>query len=155
MYYDRSGNQYESSGRDWATELKNHIEFDENGKKTGWKVTLMSKEQATIYQAEEHFFMKQVLQETVKGLPKLKIDQFQCKELKSSMELAKIKLHTDPKTMKKTIKKDKSSEKLSLAKLPMQSTNMSDAGKYLFYRKQWAKLVKSGRVELPTGLEGM
>ena len=155
MYYDRSGNQYESSGRDWATELKNHIEFDENEKKTGWKVTLMSKEQATIYQAEEHFFMKQVLQETVKGLPKLKIDQFQCKELKSSMELAKIKLHTDPKTMKKTIKKDKSSEKLSLAKLPMQSTNMSDAGKYLFYRKQWAKLVKSGRVELPTGLEGM
>ena len=155
MYYDRSGNQYESSGRDWATELKNHIEFDENGKKTGWKVTLMSKEQATIYQAEEHFFMKQVLQETVKGLPKLKIDQFQCKELKSSMELAKIKLHTDPKTMKKTIKKDKSSEKLSLAKLPMQSTNMSDARKYLFYRKQWAKLVKSGRVELPTGLEGM
>lgn len=154
MYYDRSGNQYESSGRDWATEIKNHIEFDENGKRTGWKVHLMSKEQATIYQSEEYFFMKQVFQQTVKGLPGVKIDIYQCKELKSSLELTKLVTKKDTKTGKTTIHKDKSSEKLPLKKLPMQSTNFSDSFKYLMFRKAWAKLVKRKTFSLPSGLDG-
>lgn len=154
MYYDRSGNQYESSGRDWATDIKNHIEFDKNGR-TGWKVVLMSKEQATIYQSEEYFFMKQIFQQTVKGLPGVKIDQYQCKELKSSMELAKLVTKKDTKTGKTTIHKDKSSEKLPVIKLPMQSTNFSDAFKYLMYRKKWAALVKRKSYSLPSGLDGM
>src|SRR5690606_11861880 len=72
MWYDRSGNQYESSGRDWATEIKTHIENDAQGRKTGWKVKLMSKDQATIFQSEEYMFMKQLMQETTPGLPKLR-----------------------------------------------------------------------------------
>lgn len=155
MYYDRSGNQYESSGRDWATEVKNHIEFDAQGNRTGWKVVLMSKEQATIYQSQEYFFMKQVFQQTVKGLPGVKIDQYQCKELKSSMELSKLQTKQDTKTGKTTIHKDKSSEKLPLKKLPLQSTNFSDAFKYLMYRKKWADLVKRRSFSLPSGLDGM
>lgn len=155
MYYDRSGNQYESSGRDWANEIKQHIEFDEQGNSTDWEVILMSREQATIYQSEEYFFMKQILQETTKGLPILLIDQFQCRELKSSMELAKIKMHFDSKTGKKSVRKDKSSEKLELSKLPMQSTNMSDGFKYLMYRKHWADLVKLTRRSMFTGLDGI
>lgn len=154
MYYDRSGNQYASSGRDWATEVKNNIEFDANDARTGWTVHLMSKEQATIYQSEEYFFMKQVLQETVKGLPKLKIDEYQCKELKSSLELTKLIVKKDAKTGVATIHKDKSSESLPAYKLPMNSTNFSDAFKYLYYRKKWVVKVKAGRVLLPTGLEG-
>lgn len=154
MYYDRSGNQYESSGRDWATEVKNHIEYDKKGR-TNWKVILMSKEQATIYQSQEFFFMKQVFQQTVKDLPGVKIDQYQCKELKSSMELAMIETKKDTKTGKTTIHKNKKSESLPTKKLPMQSTNFSDAFKYLMYRKKWAELVKRRSFTLPTGLDGM
>ncbi|WP_051605481.1 hypothetical protein [Sediminibacter sp. Hel_I_10] len=155
MYYDRSGNQYASSGRDWATEVKNNIEFDENGNSTNWKVTLMSKGQATIYQSEEYFFMKQVLQQTVPGLPQLLIDEYQCRELKSSMELSKILVKKNRRTGSPEIHKDKSSEALALKKLPLQSTNFSDAGKYLLFRDEWAKLVKYKRINLPAGLEGV
>ncbi|HUI32017.1 MAG TPA: hypothetical protein VLY84_00240 [Dysgonamonadaceae bacterium] len=154
MYYDRSGNQYASSGRDWASEVKNNIEFDENGNRTDWTVHLMSREQGTIYQSEEYFFMKQVLQETVKGLPKLKIDEYQCKELKSSLEMTKLIIKKDVKTGVSVVTKDKSSESLPVAKLPMNSTNFSDAFKYLYYRKVWVIKVKAGRITLPTGLEG-
>lgn len=155
MYYDRSGNQYASSGRDWASEIKKHIEFDEQGKSTGWVVKLMSREQATILQAEEYFFMKQVLTQSVKGLPKLLIDMYQCRELKSSLELSKIVVKKDTRTGSTVINKDKTSEALPLSKLPMQSTNFSDAFKYLLYRKQWVQLVKHSREYLPTSLDGI
>jgi hypothetical protein len=154
MYYDRSGNQYESSGRDWASEVKHHIEFDENGKSSGWTVHLMSREQGNIYQSQEHFFIKQVLQETTKGLPILLIDRYQCRELKSSLELSKIVLGVEARTGKKYIKKDKTSESIALKKLPLQSTNMSDAFKYLMYRKKWIKLVQFTNTPLPAGLDG-
>lgn len=155
MYYDRSGNQYESSGRDWASEVKKHIEFDENGNSTGWKVVLMSKEQGNIRQSQEHFFIKQVLQQTTKGLPMLLIDKYQCKELKSSLELSKITIGIEARTGIRYIKKDKTSESLPVKKLPMHSTNMSDAFKYLMYRKRWVVLVKFEREYLPTGLDGV
>ncbi|MBL87207.1 MAG: hypothetical protein CMO82_11175 [Winogradskyella sp.] len=155
MYYDRSGNQYESSGRDWASEVRKHIEYDENGKSTGWNVVLMSREQGNIRQSQEHFFIKQVLQETTKGLPILLIDRYQCRELKSSLELSKIVIGVESRTGIKYIKKDKSSESLPVNKLPLQSTNMSDAFKYLMYRKKWTKLVKYEREYLPTGLDGV
>lgn len=155
MYYDRSGNQYESSGRDWASEVRKHIEYDENGKSTGWTVHLMSREQGNIRQSQEHFFIKQVLQESTKGLPILLIDRYQCRELKSSLELSKIVIGVETRTGIKYIKKDKSSESLPVNKLPLQSTNMSDAFKYLMYRKKWTKLVKYEREYLPTGLDGV
>lgn len=154
MYYDRSGNQYESSGRDWASEVKKHIEFDENGKSTDWKVELMNKQQGTIYQSQEHFYIKQVLQETTKGLPILLIDRYQCRELKSSLELSKIEIKTESRTGKKYVGKNKTSEKLETKKLPMQSTNYSDAFKYLMYRKGWTELVKFERDYLPSGVDG-
>jgi len=154
MYYDRSGNQYESSGRDWASEVKKHIEFDENGTKTGWTVHLMSKEQGNIYQSQEHFFIKQVLQETTKGLPILLIDRYQCRELKGSLELSKITIGIEARTGIRYIKKDKTSESLATSKLPLQSTNMSDGFKYLMFRKRWTQLVTFMRESLPTGLDG-
>jgi len=140
MYYDRSGNQYSKIRRDWATELKDFIEF-KNGSSTGWTVNLMNRNQATIMQEEEYSLMKTMLGEYSQDLPKIKIDKYGCRELKSSMELAKLKIKTRANGSK-TLHKDKSSEKLPLLKLPMFSTNMSDAGKYFFFRPKWVNVMR-------------
>ena len=139
MYYDRSGNQNSKTKRDWANALKNAIEYND-GAATGWVVNLMSLNQATIYQEEEFAFAKAMMGETAPGLMKLKIDKFQCKHLKSSLELTKIKIRTDAKGSK-TLHKDKSSESLPIALRPMYSTNYSDAFKYLIYRRSFVSLV--------------
>jgi hypothetical protein len=140
MYYDRSGNQNAKTKRDWANALKNAIEF-ENGISTGWTVNLMSLNQSTIYQDEEFAFAKALMGETTPGLVKLKIDKFQCKCLKSSLELTKIKLKTFTTTGSRSLYKDKSSESLPIALRPMYSTNFSDAFKYLIYRRNFVDMV--------------
>jgi hypothetical protein len=137
LYYDRSANQYSKSKQDFATKLKYAIEnkVDKDGKKTktGWKVMLMSIGQGNITHAQEFDLMTTMMGERDRRLPILQIDMYECKTLKSSMELAKVK--KDPNT--KRIKKDKSSEKLPTKRLPLESTNMSDAFKYLICRKKW------------------
>jgi hypothetical protein len=140
LYYDRSGNQYAKVKRDWANALKNAIEF-QNGISTGWTVNLMSLNQATIYQDEEFAFAKALMGETTLGLLKLKIDKFQCKCLKSSLELTKIKIKTKTGSGSRTLHKDKSSESLPILLRPMYSTNFSDAFKYLIYRRDFVDLV--------------
>jgi hypothetical protein len=139
MYYDRSGNQYAKLKRDWATELKNCLEHDENGVKL-WNVVLMNVGQSNIEQEEEYRLAKDLMGEVHKEIPKLKIDKFQCKHLKSSLELTKIIVKTNKKGVKQ-IFKDKSSEKLPLASRPLFSTNFSDAFKYLVCRPAWMKYV--------------
>ena len=137
MYYDRSGNQYQNVNRDWASELARFIE-NITGNSKEWTVNLISKNQATIYQSEEHLFVKKFLGETVPELPKIKIDKFGCKCLKSSLELTKTKEKIDKKGIK-TLHKDKSSEKLPLKLLPLYSTNFSDAFKYFIFRPEYTK----------------
>lgn len=137
LYYDRSGNQNSKTKRDWANATKKAIEFN-NGTATGWTVNLMSLNQATIYQEEEFSFCKVLMAGSNSNLPKLLIDKFQCKHLKSSLELTKIKVRTDKKGTK-TIHKDKSSETLPLALRPMYSTNYSDAFKYFIYRRSFTE----------------
>jgi hypothetical protein len=139
LYYDRSGNQNSKTKRDWANAVKRAIEF-ENGVSTGWIVNLKSENQATIYQEEEFNFAKAMMGETTKGLMKLKIDKFQCKCLKSSLELTKIKIKVDAKGSK-TLHKDKSTESLPILLRPMFSTNFSDAFKYLIYRRDYVDMV--------------
>ena len=142
MYYDRSGNQNSKTKRDWANALKNAIEY-QSGVSTGWTVNLMSLNQATIYQDEEFAFAKALMGETTAGLVKLKIDKFQCKCLKSSIELTKIKIKIDTKTGSRTLHKDKSSESLPILLRPMYSTNFSDAFKYLIYRRSFVSQVNT------------
>lgn len=77
------------------------------------------------------------------GIPKLKIDRYQCRELKSSLELSKTKMKKNTRTGSIEVLKDKSSEKLELKKLPMQSTNFSDAFKYLMWRPEWVKVASN------------
>lgn len=151
MYYDRSGNQYAKVKRDWASELKREIEFT-NGSSSGWTVNLQSINQSTIYQEEEYSFARQFMGEMHRELPKLKIDKFQCKCLKSSLELTKIIVKTDKKGSK-SIHKDKSSEKLALHFRPMFSTNFSDAFKYLIYRRDYvSKLDKNSGTFMESGV---
>lgn len=140
LYYDRAGNQYQQIKKDFATEIKTHIEKYE-GSATGWKVVLMSKNQSTIYQEEEYLFMKKLMGNYYKRLPELLIDELQCPNLKSSLELTKTKISKN-KTGAILIQKDKSSEKLPLKQLPRYSTNYSDAFKYLLFRKNWVDLSK-------------
>jgi hypothetical protein len=135
LWYDRAANQYRSVGQDVDTKLKNAIEKDRFGKATGWEVKLMSIGQADILHTEEYDLMMVMMGETDRRLPKIRIDEFNCKELKSSLELAPIK----PGTGKEKVMKDKSSERLAPNRLPMESTNMSDAFKYLICRNEWLK----------------
>jgi len=136
LYYDRSGNQNAKIKKDYATELQWYIV------KEGWRVNLMNKNQATIFQEEEFNLMKHFFGGYKKGLPEIKIDKFGCKNYISSLKLAKTKLSKHRRTGSTIIQKDKTSEKLPLPQLPMNSTNYSDAGKYFFFRPQWVKLTR-------------
>jgi hypothetical protein len=133
MYYDRAGNQNAKMKTDKANYLKNAIEYLPDGSSSGWIVHLMNEFQGNIYQEEEFNLAKQLMGESVPGLPKLRIDKLKCKCLTSSLKLTKIILKTD-KMGTRTIHKDKSSEKLPLQSRPMFSTNFSDAFKYWICR---------------------
>lgn len=143
LYYDRSGNQNSKTGNDRASAIKNYIEKGKNDVATGWKVNLMNIGQRTIYQEEEFYLMKDVLSETNTKLPKLLIDRWQCKELKSSMEVAKQIIKPEKKTGIKRIHKDKSSESIPMARRPMWSTNLSDSLKYYMCRTKYMNIVKA------------
>ena len=139
LRYDRAANQYSKAKRDFASKLKNSIE-KVNGKRTGWSVKLMNVGQANITHAEEYDLMNDIMSERDPRLPRLLIDKFECKELKSSLELAPM----DKVSGK--IKKIKKSEQLPLKRLPLESTNMSDAFKYLMCRPEWIEISKKRSV---------
>ncbi|WP_333862565.1 hypothetical protein [Sphingobacterium sp.] len=144
-YYDRSGNNYQKQGVDHASELAHAIEFniDDNGKEvpSGWRVIPMSKTQGIIPQQEEHSFMQKIMSGAVQGLPTLLIDFWQCKEIRLSMELTRT-IYVTNKAGVKQIKKKKTSEKLPAEKLPTESTNPSDAAKYILMRPLWRDIAK-------------
>jgi hypothetical protein len=139
LYYDRAANNYKDAGQDLASKFKDAMEKVE-GRRTGWKVNLKSVGQANINSWVEYDFMMELLSGTNKKLPKLLIDRFNCRFLKSSLELAPTKKDRKGRTVK-----DKRSEGLPIKRLPLESTNFSDAFKYLMCRKKWLRLVKSTR----------
>lgn len=140
-YYDRSGNQNRATKRDYATWLKESIEKRDN-KRTGWTVDLMSRGQATIGQDTEYLFMKRLYGRYNTKLPEIRIDRFRCKYFKSSIEGTKTETKKD-RHGTTYIAKDKSSEKKKLKgeNQLKYTTNFSDAGKYLFLRKSWQKIM--------------
>lgn len=146
LYYDRAGNNYAKQKQDQATQIKSAIEIDADGKKTGWKVVLMSLGEGNIEQNAEYNFMQELFQENTRGLPKVLIDFHRCKPLRSSLELARTHINS-----KGEVVKDKKSEKLEpIKRLVLESTNPSDSFKYLMMRKSWRILV-SGRKKPYTG----
>lgn len=144
LYYDRAGNAYKNVGKDQVSALKRAIEIDEDGKRTGWVIHLMSIGQGDIRQSEEYHFMQIFMAATAPTLPALLIDAYQAKELKLSLEMARTKVRDG------IVYKDKSSERLPISDLPTRSTNPSDSFKYLVMTKEWRKAVKAkGSVYLP------
>lgn len=137
LYYDRAANQYSKAKQDFANKLKKAIEMDEQSVRTGWTVILMSVGQPNITHSEEFDLMNELMSGRNKYLPDLLIDAHECKELKSSLELAPVE-----KDSRGNIKKIKSSEKLAAHRLPSESTNFSDAFKYLLCRKKYLNIVK-------------
>lgn len=140
LYYDRSGNQNAKTQNDRASAVKRHIEYEDD-KPTGWTVNMMSLGQKTIYQEEEFHLMKEMFGETNSKLPKVLIDLHQCRELKSSMEVAKQVIKLNAKGVR-GIYKNKSSESIPMARRPMWSTNLSDALKYYMYRPKYVNIIK-------------
>lgn len=150
LWYDRAANAGESMGEDAAGILKQMIERTVDGKRTGWLVNLKSRKQAPIPQHVEYEFMLAMLSENTPGLPRLRIDENTCKQVKSSMENAPTKITY--KKGKKIVGKDKRSEKIAPERLPMESTNPSDAVKYLLCRKEWLDLTKAKKERAVMGL---
>lgn len=142
LYYDRAANNYKDTGHDIASEIKHNIEHDKSGNATGWQVNLMSVGQGNISHQEEFDLCNVMMSGNNSRLPKLLIDKFECKELKSSLEMAEAKTVVG-KNGRKSIKKVKTSEKKRLSDLPMGSTNMSDAFKYYLCRRKYLYILKN------------
>lgn len=140
LYYDRAANNYERQKEDHASKFKYAIEHDERGHRTGWTVNLMSRKQSNIGQAEEFDFMIEWMGGKNRDLPVLLVDAINCPHMVSSIEKAPAEIHFNGK--QKLVRKVKKSEKLELKKLPMESTNFSDAFKYSAMRKQWRDRIK-------------
>lgn len=145
LYYDRAGNNLAKAKQDLASTIKEYIEWtgtreDNDRKRTGWKVVLMSKNQGNIGQNEEYIFMQELLSGHNKSLPDVAIDYYHCKPLRVSLENARTKKVS--RGALSIIIKDKKSESLEIHRLPLESTNPSDSFKYLMMRKNWRKLAR-------------
>jgi len=137
LYHDRASNAYHKAKKDMAGQLKHDIEFDKEGRRTGWLVQLMNIGQGNIQHSEEFNLMNVMMKRLDKRLPSLLIDRYECKELKSQMEVTPV-----TKGAKGEIKKGKKGDKLSFERLPMESTNLTDAMKYLLCRPKWLMIAK-------------
>jgi hypothetical protein len=140
VYHDRQANNFQQLNEDAAGKLKEAIEYDRNGKRTGWEVNLKSRGQGNLFHKDEYEFMIELMGEENPNLPKLRIDAYNCKQVKSSMEKAPARIIR--KGDQKLVEKNKASEKLPYHRLPMESTNPSDAVKYLLMRPEWLKISK-------------
>lgn len=138
LYHDRATNQYRKQKQDIATKLKNAIEKDKQGRSTGWNVDLMNVGQGNISHQQDYELINLMLDETDLSLPQLQIDYNECKHVKAALENTPIKKNITSKA----IEKEKKSEKLPIHRLPLESTNMSDAVKYLLCRPAWLKHIK-------------
>lgn len=146
LYYDRSMNNYKSVSADMATQIKKNIEYNADGTRTGWTVQLMSLGQGNIgSNLEYRFFMDLLSGNLERNLFKIEIDQYNCNNLKSEMEVTQTKV-AGTRDGSNTIVKMKTGDKLPTHRLAKESTNLTDALKYLILRKEWIRIYKLGRV---------
>lgn len=149
LYYDRSMNNYKRVKADMATLIKKCIEYHEDGTPTGWRVQLMSLRQGNIGSNLEYRFMQDLLAgNLVRKLFTLRIDQYNCNCLKAEMEVTKTKTVTDRNGASMVVK-EKTGDKLPTARLPKESTNLTDALKYLLMRGEWLRVWQSRSRALP------
>lgn len=151
LYYDRAGNNYQRQGEDSAGKIKDAIERDAAGNRTGWTVVLKSRKQAVIPQNAEFNFMHELLGANNPKLPRLLVDELNCSELISSIELARAEVKYRGSV--KIVAKVKKTEKLAPNKLPRLSTNFSDAFKYLMMRSVWMAAVRASDTVTGSGAD--
>lgn len=149
LYYDRAANNYAKIGQDVATQIKKAIEVDVNGKRTGWTVQLMSIGQGNIGSNAEYSFMMELMSGNNKMLPKLLIDRTNCPCLKAQLEKTAAKTSNGIRSNGMVVKQKKV-DGLPVNRLAKESTNFTDAFKYLLCRKAFLKLVNK-----PSGASGM
>lgn len=141
LYYDRSMNNYSRTGADMATQIKRAIEVDADGRRTGWRVQLMSLGQGNISSNLEYRFFQELLPGHLEArLYRLLIDQHNCPCLKSEMEVTRTKAKADERAGTTLVVKEKTGDKLPIARLPRESTNLTDALKYLVLRPEVVKM---------------
>jgi hypothetical protein len=123
LFYDRSGNNRMANSRStYAEHFQNALQA------RGWLVELMSLYQGNIEHDAKWLLINDMLAESnTERYPTIRINEDNCKCLTSSLRMAPAEKY------KGTIRKVKKSEKLPLQRLPMQSTNMSDAFDYIIW----------------------
>lgn len=131
LWVDRATFNYKDVNADVAGQLKHDLEYDIEGRATGWVVKIMNYGQKNISHDEEYRLMKVMMEGRDARFCSIEIDEYNCPELKSSLEMAPLIQDKNG-----AIKKDKSSESLPVAKLPSSSTNFSDAFKYFICRAE-------------------
>ena len=144
LYYDRAMNNYKRVNSDMATQIKHCIEVDSEGKRTGWVVQLMSLGQGNIgSNLEYRFFMELLAGHLDARIFRILIDQYNCPMLKSEMEVTGTVVKTSPDGTSQVVKQ-KTGGKLSTHRLPRESTNLTDALKYLVLRREVVRLWQQG-----------
>ena len=145
LYYDRAMNNYKKVGQDLATLIKRCIENDAEGRRTGWQVQLMSLGQGIIPSNQEYRFMMDLLAgQLEKQLFRLLIDQYNCQNLKAEMEVTGTSIKTNERSGSSMVVKKKTGDKLPTARLPRESTNLTDALKYFIMRKEYVAVWQRG-----------
>lgn len=144
LYHDRAMNNYHKQGNDMALRIKQAIETRADGSRTGWRVQLMSRGQGNIGSHQEYnFFSALFARQLSRRLFVLLIDAQNCPNLKAEMEHCPIVVAEDKRTGRKEVRKQKKGDKLSTSRLPQESTNLTDALKYLIMRPDWVNIWKN------------
>ena len=141
LYYDRAMNNYRRTGNSAMQRIKQAIEHRADGTRTGWRVQMMSLGQGDIYSDTEYrFFSALFARQLQRQLFVLLIDAHNCPNLKAEMESAPVLVVEDKRTGRKSLRKDKRGERLPAHRLPQESTNLTDALKYLILRREWVNI---------------
>ena len=144
LYYDRAMNNYRRTGNSAMQRIKQAIETRADGTRTGWRVQMMSLGQGDIYgDTEYRFFSALFARQLTRQLFTLTIDAQNCPNLKAEMESAPVLVVEDKRTGRKQLRKDKRGERLPAHRLPQESTNLTDALKYLVMRREWVNIWQS------------
>ena len=144
LYHDRAMNNYQKQGNDMARRIKAAIETRADGSRSGWRVQLMSRGQGNIgSHTEYNFFSALLAGQLQRQLFNLLIDADNCPNLKAEMENCPVVVAEDKRTGRKEVRKEKKGDKLPTSRLPQESTNLTDALKYLIMRVDWVNIWKN------------
>lgn len=144
LYYDRAMNNYRRVGTSMMQRIKKAIEIRADGTHSGWRVQLMSLGQGDIYSHTEYqFFSALFARQLSRQLFVLLIDAQNCPNLKAEMENCPVQVAEDKRTGRKDIRKEKKGDKVPTARLPQESTNLTDALKYMIMRREWVNIWRS------------